>query len=545
MKTSQLDLRELLTFQNPQGSSFSFLGQRAYLVDAASEGLKRKEMLSTFGQEITRTIETRSGFAHGWRVAEAIEKQLPEAWAEAKQGKLGPLVSEMYGFGEIISNQRTDGLNGKPLVEAKFKHSLEAEQHLLLIGPSDESICWRLAAFASGYVSRVQGQPVYFIETKCQAKGDDHCCFIGKYPEQWGTDITHHLSYYKGTSVEKICDDLHKKITEAEKKLHNLKRDIAYNLKNCDSGGCYPVAKSQGMQRVKELALHVAKTPASILVTGESGVGKEKLASMIHKNSDREQQLFLAINCGALTETLLDSELFGYKKGAFTGADKDRIGLFEEADGGTLFLDEVGELSTTMQVKLLRVLQEKEIRRVGENKARPVNVRIISATNKNLEEAVSSGAFRQDLYYRLKVIEINIPPLRERTDDILPLARCFMESFAKSLDKKITGFDYQTADLLLMYKWPGNIRELHNAIEHAAVLCRSTQIMTEDLPMEIRHASFNPSTANGIKSLDHIEKEYILSALKELSDNKAQTAKELGISLATLYRKLKQYEIER
>ncbi len=540
MKTSQLDLRELLTFKRPQGSSFSFLGERSYLVDAASEGLKHKEMLATVGQEITRTIMTRSGYAHGWRVAETIKKQLPEAWAEAKQGELGPMISEMYGFGEIISRQRTDGLNGKPLVKVKYTSSLEAEQHLMLIGPSDEPACWRLSAFASGYVSYLQGRPVYFIETKCQAKGDDHCCFIGKYTDEWGPEIIPHLSYYQGTSIEKICADLSEKITAAEQQLQNLKQDIAYSLKHCDSGNCYPIAKSRGMQKVMELALRVAKSPASILVTGESGVGKEKLASMIHENSNRSREPFLAINCGALAETLLDSELFGYKKGAFTGAENDRTGLFEEADGGTLFLDEVGELSAAMQVKLLRVLQEKEIRRVGENRTRPVDVRIISATNRNLEEAVATDRFRQDLYYRLKVIEINIPPLRERTNDILPLARCFLDSFSKSLEKKITGFDYKTADLLLMYKWPGNIRELQNAIEHAAVLCRSTNIKPEDLPMEIRNTGFSPTTAHGIKPLEHIEKEYIISVLKELDNNKTQAAKELGISLATLYRKLKQ-----
>lgn len=542
MKTSQLDLRELLSFRKPQGSSFSFLGQRSYLVDAASEGLKRKELLTTVGSEITRTIVTRSGYAHGWRVAETIKRQLPEAWSEAKEGKLGPIISEMYGFGEIISSTRTDGLEQKPLVETKYTGTLEAEQHLMLIGPSDETVCWRLAAFASGYVSHVQGRPVYFIETECLAKGDELCRFIGKYLDQWGDEIIPHLPYYEGTSIENLCNDLHEKIVAAENQLRHLQRDIAHNLKNCENSSCYPIAKSQGMQRVMDLALHVAKSPASILVTGESGVGKEKLASMIHKNSHRETEPFLAINCGALTETLLDSELFGYKKGAFTGADNDRVGLFEAADGGTLFLDEVGELSTAMQVKLLRVLQEKEIRRVGENKAHPVDVRIISATNRKLEEAVSTGDFRQDLYYRLKVIELNIPPLRERSDDILPLSRCFLESFASSLDKNISGFGYKAADLLLMYKWPGNVRELQNAIEHAAVLCRTTQIEPEDLPIEVRHASYNPSTVNGIKPIETIEKEYILSALKALQYNKAKTAKELGISPATLYRKLKQYE---
>lgn len=541
MKTSQLDLRELLTFSSPQGSFISFLGERCYIVDALSEGLKRKEMLTTFGVEIARTIFTRSGFAHGWRAAETIKKQFPDAWAEAKQGKLGPKLSEMYGFGEVISSERTDGLSGKPLVLAKFARSLEAEQHLMLLGPSDDSTCWRLAGFASGYVSYVEGRDVYFIETKCLAKGDEHCCFVGKYLEQWGDEIIPHLSYYEGTSIETICDELHEKISVAEKQLSNLKRDIDYNLKQTGKGNVSPVVNSQKMQKVVDVAVQVAKSPASILITGESGVGKERLASMIHSHSSRNGRPFLAINCGGLTESLLDSELFGYKKGAFTGADSDRVGLFEAADSGTLFLDEVRELSTAMQVKLLRVLQEKEVRRVGDHKPRSVDVRILSATNSNLEEAVELGQFRRDLYYRLKVIEITIPPLRDRSEDILPLARRFLQKFSQNLEKKFSGFDYKAADRLLMYKWPGNVRELQNAIEHAAVLCRSTHIQVEDLPIEIRHASYSPSTKNGISSLYHIEKEYIISVLSDLDNDKVRAAKELGISLATLYRKLKEY----
>lgn len=540
MKTSELDLRELLSF-NPQGGVINFLGQRSYILDAASQGLQRKELLTALGPEIARTIVTRSGYAHGWRIAEAFKKQQPEAWAEAQEGKLGPMISAMFGFGEVLSSHRTNGLSQEPLVETKYKGSFEAEQQLMLMGLTDEVVCWRLAAFASGYVSYLEGRAVYFIEDKCQAKGDDHCCIQGKFVEQWGEKIQPYLVYYQGTSVEKICNELRVKIDLAEKQLQDLQDDIAHNLRNCDGGECYPIAKSHLMQKVMDLALRVAEVSTSILITGESGVGKERMASLIHKKSPRHKKPFLAINCAALTESLLDSELFGYVKGAFTGADRDRIGLFEEADGGTLFLDEVGDISPTMQVKLLRVLQEREIRRVGENKSRPVDVRIVSATNRNLEEAVATGEFRQDLYYRLKVIELNIPPLRKRTEDILPLARCFMDTFVKSMDKKITSFNHKAADLLLTYEWPGNIRELQNAIEHAVVLSRTSHIKPEDLPSNIRATPLKPSISNGIKPLELIERDYILSALHALNNNKAQTAKELGVSQATLYRKLGKY----
>ncbi len=188
MKTSQLDFRELLSF-NPQGGVIRFLGQRAYLVDATAQGLQRKEFIDAFGPEMVRTIVTRSAYAHGWRVAETVKTELPEVWAEAKEGKLGPMLCALYGFGEIVSSRRTDGLGDEPLVETVLKDSFEAEQHLMLSGGSDEAVCWRYTAFASGYVSRVQGREVYFIEDSCRAKGDDYCRIKGRYLEQWGDEI--------------------------------------------------------------------------------------------------------------------------------------------------------------------------------------------------------------------------------------------------------------------------------------------------------------------------------------------------------------------
>ncbi|WP_372933321.1 sigma-54 interaction domain-containing protein, partial [Shewanella putrefaciens] len=268
---------------------------------------------------------------------------------------------------------------------------------------------------------------------------------------------------------------------------------------------------------------------------------KEKLVDFIHQHSYLSNKPILAINCGALTETLLDSELFGHVKGAFTGADTHKVGLIESADGGTLFLDEVGELSPSMQTKLLRVIQEKQIRRVGDNSIKDVDVRIISATNKDLEAAVEAGEFRQDLYYRLNVIKLEIPPLRNRGEDILPLARHFLSDFNEKLGRDLTGFNYKTADLLLNYDWPGNIRQLANTIERAVVLSQGPQVMPEDLPEEFHNNIAKPSVNNGIKSLNVIEKDYIISVLETLNNNKALTAKRLGMSLATLYRKLKEY----
>jgi DNA-binding NtrC family response regulator len=305
---------------------------------------------------------------------------------------------------------------------------------------------------------------------------------------------------------------------------------------------------SLAMQKVVNTAWRVAKVDSSILITGESGAGKELMARFIHDQSNRSSQAFVAVNCGALTETLLESELFGHTKGSFTGADRDRQGLFESASGGTLFLDEIGEVSPGMQVKLLRALQEHEVRRVGENKSRPINVRILAATNRNLVDEIARGAFRRDLYYRLRVIELHVPPLRERHEDILPLARLFLGKLTsrrtENRDHIITGFTPSAAGQLLRYNWPGNVRELQNCIEYAYAMCQGTQIDTMDLPSELQATSLRPVVSDVIRPLDEIERDYILGVLKLLDGNKAQAATELNIGLATLYRKLKEYEAQ-
>jgi transcriptional regulator with PAS, ATPase and Fis domain len=286
----------------------------------------------------------------------------------------------------------------------------------------------------------------------------------------------------------------------------------------------------------------VAKVDATVLITGESGVGKERIARLVHDESTRAAGPFIAVNCGAITETLLESELFGHTRGAFTGAASERPGLFEAANRGTLLLDEIGEVSPGMQVKLLRVLQEREVRRVGENKSRPVNVRVLAATNRDLAHGVAEGAFRQDLYYRLKVVELHVPPLRDRRDDILPLARVLLADAAIRMGRKITGLAPRAADQLLRYEWPGNVRELENAIERAVALTSGSRVELDDLPEEIRQAFPKPVVNEGtVQPLSEVEKEYILAVLELNGGNQTRTAEQLRIGSATLYRKLKKY----
>ena len=304
------------------------------------------------------------------------------------------------------------------------------------------------------------------------------------------------------------------------------------------------VAKSPTMRKLVDLARRVAQVDSTVLITGESGSGKERIARLLHEESSRAAGPFIAVNCGAIAETLLESELFGHMRGAFSGATQDRPGLFEAAHRGTLLLDEIGEVSPGMQVKLLRTIQEREVRRVGENKTRHVDVRILAATNRDLTQEIASGAFRQDLYYRLKVIDLRVPPLRERRDDILALARVLLADAALRMKRKVSGFAPDAADQLLRYPWPGNVRELENAMERAVALAPpgTSRVELLDLPEEVRQASPKPvANAETVLPLEEVEKEHILATLALNGGNQTHTAKQLQIGLATLYRRLKSY----
>jgi len=304
------------------------------------------------------------------------------------------------------------------------------------------------------------------------------------------------------------------------------------------------VAKSTTMQRLVDLTRRVAKVDSTILITGESGSGKERIARLLHAESTRAAGPFLAVNCGAIAETLLESELFGHARGSFTGATTDRPGLFEAANTGTLLLDEIGDVSPGMQLKLLRALQEREIRRVGENRNRRVDVRILAATNRDLAVAVAEGTFRQDLYYRVKVVDLHVPPLRDRKEDILPLARLLLAEASLRMKRKISAISPAAADQLLRYLWPGNVRELENAMERAVALAApgTHRLELGDLAEEIRQAFPKPVASPGsVQPLESVEKEYILASLALNGGNQAHTAKQLQIGAATLYRKLKGY----
>jgi len=300
------------------------------------------------------------------------------------------------------------------------------------------------------------------------------------------------------------------------------------------------------MHEVFELIRRVADSITNVLITGESGTGKELVAKAIHYNSDRREGPFVPINCAAIPETLLESELFGHMKGAFTDAKADKRGLFEEAQKGTLLLDEISELPLMLQAKLLRVIQEREVRRVGSTRAVPVDVRIIAATNLMLAEEVKAKRFREDLFYRLNVIEIRLPPLRERKEDIPLLVEAFLRKCAEASHKEVRGMTESALAMLIDSPWPGNVRELENVIERAVTLARGVKIMPEDLPPAIRGARGErrviDEAAERTLPLQAIEREYILRILEKTGGNKYQAAQMLGIDRKTLYRKLAEME---
>jgi PAS domain S-box-containing protein len=302
------------------------------------------------------------------------------------------------------------------------------------------------------------------------------------------------------------------------------------------------IGKNHKMGQVYRLIEQVADSNASVLVQGESGTGKELVARAIHQQSPRRHRPFVAVNCAALVESLLESELFGHVKGAFTGASNAKLGRFELADGGTIFLDEIGDVTPAVQVKLLRVLQEKEFERVGESKTNKVDVRVIAATNKNLWELVGDGRFRDDLYYRLKVVSISLPPLRERRDDVPLLVQHFVKKFNRQTGKSLLGASREAMAALMSYGWPGNIRELENAIEHAFVLCRGQYFGLDDLPQEIGRARLSAEVTDlDTPGEQDVERQRILSTLKS-AGGLSEAARQLGISRTTLWRKLKKIQ---
>jgi two-component system response regulator HydG len=537
MRASDLDLKELLQVDE-DGGILRFGTERVLLLDAVAMGLLRRELIDQLGLNAARALLTRFGYAHGWRTAENLRSGFP--WdSDDEWRRAGGRLHTMQGLVRVEAPGPRGPEEGPPPVADSIWHdSYEAEQHLLHSGPADEPVCWTLTGFASGYLSNAYGKQIYCREERCRGKGDAVCRVIGRPLDEWGDVIAPDLPYYQKACLDAALTEVTTNLKKVERQIRAGRKQRRETDRTHVSG---LIVESPAMHRVLDVARRVAQVDTTVLLTGESGVGKERIARLIHDESDRSAGPFVAINCGAVPENLLESELFGHIRGSFTGATQDRVGLFEAANGGTLLLDEIGDVPPAMQVKLLRVLQERQIRRVGENRQRSVNARVLAATNRNLQDDIRAARFREDLYYRLRVVEIEIPALRQRREDILPLARVFAEQASDRTGRRACGFTPGAAQQLLRYHWPGNVRELENAVERAVVLTRRNRIDVDDLPPEVGLAVPDAVVSGDVRPLAEVERDYITAALRAVDGNRTQAASRLGIGEATLYRKLRQY----
>lgn len=530
MKFEELRLQELLEFDSAE-RVMRFAGERALLVNAEAMGELRRDLVENFGHAAVRPYLTQFGFTQGWRLAIQMKEQFE--WSSQDDWRAaGSHLGWLLG---LLPSQ--EGVENALLpAGSELTTSYEAQQQLIHCGVSVHAECWTVSGFMSGYLSRTEGEDILVFEDKCIACGDDVCRFLARTRSAWEADKPNLKTGQPKLLLSHINE------TPSHPQAKRERWGVATSPAHQPERRSGMITESPVMRDAVDLAERVAEMNSTVVITGESGTGKERIARYIHARSLRADRPFVAINCGAISENLLESELFGHARGAFTGAVQARAGIFEAANHGTLLLDEIGEISPGMQVKLLRVLQERVVQRVGESETRPIDVRLLAATNGDLAFQTELGTFREDLYYRIHVIEVMIPPLRERREDILPLARILVEEAADRLKRKIDGFSPDVAEQLLRHPWPGNVRELENAIERAVALAQGSRIELGDLPPQVLKPS-TPAAAKleSVRPLQDISKDYILAALDLNEGNQTHTAKQLKIGTATLYRKLKSY----
>jgi DNA-binding NtrC family response regulator len=543
-----LHLAELLDFR-PDRGIIRLHEQRVVILSAAAMGLLRKELVDTLGLETARRVLLRFGFADGY--SDAVSMRDRSHWDSPLDGlRSGAMLHTLEGIVRAdVRKLEHDESTGRFEEEVDWHDSYEAEQHVHHYGRSVSPVCWSLVGYSSGYVTACLGKEVYFRETACRGQGANVCSAVGRDAASWGEDVRAIREDFQaaalGPEVERLREAVGRRLKELDRRERLLERrerelNLLRDRANRHAASKRFIAGSPAMQEVLELAARVAPLDTTVLVHGESGTGKEFIVRMIHDESSRASAPFVSINCAALTETLLESELFGHVRGAFTGAVRDKAGLFEVAGSGTIFLDEIGEVAPTIQAKLLRALQEREIRRVGAERNTKVNARVVAATNRDLRAAVDAGTFREDLYFRLGAFVITVPPLRERREDIPALVHSFLVSAASRMKKDVTSVSPDAMAALMTYRWPGNVRELQHAVERAVILAHGPSIRVRELPPEVSQKTRHRA---GDDTLDLQEQERVMieRALDRFGGNRRKAAEALKISTVTLWRKMKQY----
>ncbi|MDE2613177.1 MAG: sigma-54-dependent Fis family transcriptional regulator [Burkholderiales bacterium] len=431
---------------------------RMLLVHAEAQALLRKELIDTLGMERARGLLMRMGYASGLRDAELALARSQDA-SDIEAFMTGPQLHTLEGIVQVTPIAlELDRASGRFYGEFLWENSWEGQWHRRYYGIHHEPVCWTQIGYACGYTSAFMGRPILYKEVECAGMGHANCRIVGRPVDEW-PDAAEHLRYLTPQPIAEQLIELQTQVVQLRASIGQAEKLPAGMLGN-----------SPGFRRAFDLLRQAAASQITVLLLGETGVGKELFARALHEMGARSERPFVAVNCGAIPAELVESELFGVERGAYTGAQVARAGRFERAHGGTLFLDEVGELPLPAQAKLLRVLQEGEVERVGDQRTRRVDVRVVAATNAELHERVKEGRFRSDLYYRLNPFQIRIPPLRERKEDIPPLAKLFLEKHGAINGKSLRGFTDKAKRALLTYDWPGNVRELQNMVERGVIL---------------------------------------------------------------------------
>lgn len=551
------DLAKRLRFAPQQGRIW-LDDQRMMLMHISSLGSLRQELIESLGKETARGLITRIGYQAGTHDA-AMARKVRSGFNTNDDFLAGPQLVALEG---IVHCEPValdiDVERGRYFGDFLLTDCAEAEAHIATYGIGNAPVCWMLIGYACGYTSAFMGRPILWREVECRSMGHAKCRVIGKPVEEWGdTDADDDLRFLQ------IGDFAKWSLRPASPPPATSRLAARPSAVPENSFGV--VGVSSGFNMVCHMVNKVAPTEATVIFLGESGVGKEVFANSLHRLSKRADRPFLAVNCASIPEHLMESELFGVERGGYTGATSSRPGRFERADSGTLFLDEIATLSLTAQGKLLRALQQGEIERVGDSRTRKVDVRIVAATNVNLRDAVAAGTFREDLFFRLNVFPIHIPPLRDRRDDIPLMMNWFLQRLAKKHGKRITGFRERAVDAMFCYEWPGNVRELENMVERAVILAdeggaldlchlfttgeeidmssfvlkRNGNIARMDDPAESL-AGLSPDARPGLADA---EVAMLRAAVAEARGNLARAARLLGITRPKLVYRLRKYAI--
>lgn len=498
------DITECLFFAPGDGRIW-LKDQRMVLMHSASMGTLRRELIETLGLERARGLLTRAGYESGARDATLVR----ERWPDGDMVQVFMAGTRLHALEGVVKVEpvafEIDPERGHYFGEFLWHHASEDDEHIASYGVGTEPACWMQLGYAMGYVTGMMGRLVVFREVECRSMGASLCRVIGKTAEAWG-DISEDLRYLNAQAF--LATDTH----------GGAPRAVLGSAALADGHASDMVGVSSAFKAACHMLSRVAPTKATVLFTGESGVGKEMFASTLHRISPRAAKPFVAINCAAIPDNLVESELFGVERGAFTGASQSRPGRFERADGGTLFLDEIGTLSLVSQGKLLRALQQGEIERVGGTRTLQVDVRVIAATNVDLRAEVQAGRFREDLFYRLDVYPIHLPPLRDRREDIPLLMSHFLHVYARSHGRQLLGYTPRAVKALMGYGFPGNIRELQNMVERGVISADEGSVI--DLPHMLRKEQIGDGGWFSLSAAGALAAEH----LQEDDDDKAPTA---------------------